>query len=211
MHNIVILGGNYAGVGTAHQLLRHVIPLLNSSKDATKHFKVTLVSISDYTYFRVGAPRVLSSPQKAPIEKLFTPISESFRKYKSSEFTFVHGEAIGLNEDQKTVSVKNDGVANIFAIQYTLVVATGTTTNPLWKVNGDRAITIAAFQDIHRRLPNAKLVVVAGGGPTGVEVAAEIAHFYPSTDVTILSGTTRLLSRVKTLKSQRQRRKIGCT
>ena len=201
MHNIVILGGNFAGVGIAHQLLRRVIPLLNSASDTTTHFKVTLVSISDHTYFTVGAPRVLSSPQTAPIEKLFTPISEAFRKYQSSEFTFVHGEAIGVNEDQKTVSVKGDGVADISAIQYALlVIATGTTTNPLWKLNGDRAITVAAFQDMHRRLPGAKSVVVAGGGPTGVEVAAEIAHFYPSTDVTILSGTTRLLSRVKNTK-----------
>jgi NADH dehydrogenase FAD-containing subunit len=58
-------------------------------------------------------------------------------------------------------------------------------------------VTIAAFKEMHNRLPKAKSVVVAGGGPTGIEVAAEIASFYPGADVTLLSGTSRLLSRLK--------------
>jgi NADH dehydrogenase FAD-containing subunit len=198
MHNIVVLGSNYAGASIAHYLLRHVIPLLNSSSDTTEHFKVTIISPSDHTYFTVGAPRVISSPEKVPAEKLFVSITKAFGKYKSSEFTFVLGEAVGINEEEKTISVNNAGAEDTTAIPYdALVVATGTTAHPLWTQHGDRAATVAAFQDIHKRLPKAGSVLIAGGGPTGVEVAAEIAFFYPQIDVTLLSGTTRLLSRVK--------------
>lgn len=198
MHNIVILGSNYAGVGIAHYLLRHAIPLLNSSSDTTNHYKVTIVSPSDYTYFTVGAPRAISSPDTLPTEKLFGSVTKAFAKYNSSEFTFVLGEAVGINEQERTVSVKNAEAEDTTAIPYdALVVATGTTSHPIWKQHGDRTATTAAFQDIHKRLPKAKSVLVAGGGATGVEVSAEIAYFYPQAEVTILSGTTRLLGRVK--------------
>lgn len=198
MHNIVVLGSNFAGVGIAHYLLRHVIPLLNSSGNTTEHYTVTIVSPSDHTYFTVGAPRAISSPDTVPMEKLFGSIIKAFAKYKSSEFTFVLGEAVGINEQDKTVSVKNAGAGDTTNIPYdALVVATGTTSRPIWKQRGDRTATIAALQDMHKRLPKAKSVVIAGGGATGVEVSAEIAYFYPQAEVTILSGTTRLLSRVK--------------
>ena len=197
MHDIIILGGNHSGVRTAHYLLRNIIPLLNSARSATEQFKVTLVSTSDHTYFNIGAPRVIASPEKTPTDSLFWSIPKGFEQYKSSEFTFIHGEAVGVNEDEKTVSVKSPGTANTMHIPYAvLVVATGTTANPLFSLNGDQTATIAAFQDIHKRLPKAKSVVIAGGGATGVEVAGEIGFFYPGIDVTLLSGTSRLLSRV---------------
>ena len=198
MQNIIVLGANYSGVGIAHYLLRHILPLLNSTNKAEK-FKVTLVSPSDHTYYNIAAPRALAAPEKAPLDNLFIPISKAFSSYKSSEFTFVQGEAVGVDENARTVSIKGAGTAETTSIQYAiLVVATGTTaSNPLWSLNGEHTITIAAFQDMHTRLPNAKSVVVAGGGPTGIEVAAEIASFYPGIDVTLLSGASRLLTRLK--------------
>lgn len=156
------------------------------------------MSSSDHTYYNVGAPRAIGSPQKASADKLFTPINKAFEKYKTSEFTFVHGEAVGVDEKTKAVSIKGSGATGNTSLEYTvLVIATGKTANPLWRLTGDHSITIAAFEDIHKRLPTAKSVVVVGGGPTGVEVAAEIAAFYPGKDITLLSGTSRLLSRLE--------------
>jgi NADH dehydrogenase FAD-containing subunit len=198
MQNIVVLGGNFAGVGIAHYLLRDVLPLLNSTSNATEQYKVTLVSLSDHTYFNVATPRALSSPAKAPIDKLFTSIVKAFSSYKSSEFTFIHGEAVGVDENAKTVSIKGAGAANTTSVQYTsLVVATGSSADPVFKLNGEHTVSIAALEEMHKRIPHAKSIVVAGGGATGIEVAAEMAYFYPGIDVTLLSGTSRLLSRIK--------------
>ena len=68
---------------------------------------------------------------------------------------------------------------------------------------------MAAFEDLHKRLPKAESVLIAGGGPAGVETAGEIAYLYKPKEITILSGTTRLLPRMantpKAGKSAEQR------
>jgi NADH dehydrogenase FAD-containing subunit len=125
MHNIVILGGNFAGVSTAHYLLRHILPLLNNKNS---QYKVTLVSPSDHTFYKVGAPRVLAS-EEVPVVKPFASIPDAFSSYKTSEFTFVQGEAVGLDESAKTVSIKGAVKSDELLIRYdSLVIATGTTS-----------------------------------------------------------------------------------
>jgi NADH dehydrogenase FAD-containing subunit len=124
MHNIVILGGNFAGVSAAHYILRHVLPLLNNEKSA---YKVTLISPSDHTFFKVGVPRALvSSPD---LERPFASIPDAFQNYKPSEFSFIQGEAVGVDETTKTVSVKSTGNSKDSSTQYdSLIIATGTTS-----------------------------------------------------------------------------------
>lgn len=125
MHDIVILGGNFAGVSAAHYLLRHVLPPLRNEN--SKH-KVTLVSPSDHTFFQVGAPRVLVS-EKVPIDKPFASIPDAFSQYKTSEFAFVQGEAVGVDESAKTVAVKSAANGDDLLIRYdSLVIATGATS-----------------------------------------------------------------------------------
>ncbi|KAL9102256.1 MAG: hypothetical protein Q9187_009146 [Circinaria calcarea] len=50
---------------------------------------------------------------------------------------------------------------------------------------------------MHEILPSAKTILIAGGGPAGTETAGEVAFLYPNAKITILSGTSRLLSRLK--------------
>jgi NADH dehydrogenase FAD-containing subunit len=198
MHNIVILGGNFAGVSTAHYLLRQVLPLLNSTDGDKSEYKVTLVSPNDHTFFKVGAPRALASPE-VPLEKPFGSIPNAFSHYKTSEFTFIQGEAVQLHEATKTISVKSAGDTKNTSVRYdSLVIATGTTSaSPLWTLHGDYKNTRSAFEDLHSRLPKAKTVLIAGGGAAGVETAGEIAYFYKRTSITLISGGTRLLPRLK--------------
>jgi NADH dehydrogenase FAD-containing subunit len=198
MHNITILGGNFAGVSTAHYLLRHVLPLLNSTNSDKLEYKVTLISPNDHTFFKVGAPRALSSPE-IPLDKTFASIPGAFSNYKTSEFTFIQGEAVQLDEATKSISVHGPGENKNISVQYdSLVIATGTTsTSPLWTLHGDHKDTRSAFEDLHTRLPEAKTILIAGGGAVGVETAGDIAYFYKKTSITLLSGGTRLLPRLK--------------
>lgn len=125
MYNIVILGGNWAGVSTAHYLLRHVLPLLRNEKS---QYTVTLVSPSTQTFYNVGAPRALVS-EKVANAKPFASILDAFGEYKSSEFTFIQGEAVGVDGSAKTVSLKSVMTSDSQLIRYdSLVIATGSTS-----------------------------------------------------------------------------------
>ncbi|TVY83304.1 Oxidoreductase ptaL [Lachnellula suecica] len=197
MHNILILGGNFGGVSIAHYCLRHVLPLVNTGDKS--EYKVTLISPSDHTFFKIGAPRALVSAELIPREKPFASIIDAFSNYNSSEFTFVQGEAIAVNE--KEVIVKSTKSSTNLAIEYdSLIIATGTRSSPLWTLNGDYKLTTAAFEDLHQRLPRAETILVAGGGAAGVETAGEIGHLYREKDTTILSGSTRLLPRLQNVR-----------
>lgn len=196
MHNIVILGGNFAGLSTAHYLLRHVLPLLNDSTKSEKPaYKVTFVSPSSHTFFNIAAPRALISAEVVSLDKSFFSIAEGFSQYDQKQFEFVQGKATLVDETSRIVSVSGPDDSPITSVQYdSLIIATGTTSpSPLWTLHGAHTNTEAAFKDMHRRLPKAKTVLVVGGGPTGVETAGEIGHFYKDKDITLLSGSTRLL------------------
>lgn len=200
MHNIVILGGNFAGVGAAHYILRHVVPSPNSSEKL--QYKVTLISPSDHTFFKIGAPRALVSNELIPLDKPFASIPDAFSGYNTSEFTFIHGKAVAVDEESKIVSV--DSASTQTSVQYDLlVIATGTTSSPLWTLNGNYTLTRAAFEDLHRQIPRAEKILIAGGGAAGVETAGEIANLHKGKNITILSGSFRLLPKLKNVKAGR--------
>ncbi|KAH8790783.1 hypothetical protein BGZ57DRAFT_27138 [Hyaloscypha finlandica] len=197
MHNIVILGGNYAGANTAHYLLRHVLPLLNSNGDKPA-YKVTLVSPSDHTFFKVGAPRAMVSTNKTERQAPFASLTEAFSSYPTSTFTFVLGSAIALDEKTKIITVKTEKEERVH--YDSLIIATGTTSNsPLWTLHNSFEQTTTAFEDLNKSLETAKTILIAGGGPAGVETTGEIAYKYKGQgkSITILSGQDTLLSYLK--------------
>jgi NADH dehydrogenase FAD-containing subunit len=194
MHDIVILGGNYAGANTAHYLLRHVLPLLNSNGDKPA-YKVTLVSPSDHTFFKVGAPRAMVSTNKTERQAPFASLTEAFSSYPTSTFTFVLGSAIALDEKTKIITVKTEKEERVH--YDSLIIATGTTSNsPLWTLHNSSEQTRTAFEDLNKSLETAKTILIAGGGPAGVETTGEIAYKYKGQgkSITILSGQDALLS-----------------
>ncbi len=197
MHNIVVLGGNFSGVSTAHYLLRHVLPHLNSNTEK-QSYKVTLVSPSDHTFFKIGAPRALVGDSKAELHAPFTSIAEHFSSYPASTFTFILGSAIALDASTQTITVK---AGKEETVHYdSLVIATGTTSkSPLWTLHNSFAETKSAFGDLNSRLATVKSILIAGGGPAGVETTGEIAYKFKGTgkSITIYSGQDALLSYLK--------------
>ena len=109
----------------------------------------------------------------------------------------MQGAATGLNADNKTVIVTRGSTTTELPYS-SLVVATGTTSNSaLWTLHGEHEISIQAFKDLNAALPSAKTVLIAGGGPAGVETAGEVAQLHPKAKTTLLSGGARLLPRLK--------------
>jgi NADH dehydrogenase FAD-containing subunit len=196
MRNIVIVGGSFAGLGIGHYLLRHVVPRLNST--STNAYKVTIISPSDRSFYKIASPRVLVKSDIISADTAFYSIPDGFSEYNSSDFTFLHGVAVALDESTKAISVKLASSNETTFVTYdTLVIATGTTSkSPLWTLHGDWHVTKDALQEVNTRLSTAKSILIAGGGAVGNETAGEIAFSYHPKDLTLLSGDAQLLNRL---------------
>jgi NADH dehydrogenase FAD-containing subunit len=72
MKNIVILGGSYAGISTAHRLLKQA--------GKTGNCKVILVTPNTHMYWSLASARGLV-PGQLSDEQLFQPIADGFKKY----------------------------------------------------------------------------------------------------------------------------------
>ncbi|KAI9878307.1 MAG: hypothetical protein M1830_001288 [Pleopsidium flavum] len=195
-HEILILGAHFAAISTAHYLLRHVIPALsNLTPSITYH--VTIVSPHTEFFWNIAAPRYIANKELILPSKIFQPIADAFKGYQSDQYDFILGKAVGLDPENRTVDIRLE-TGRIQEIKYSsLVIATGSTYNSgLWQINNSQEITKAEFSSFHTLLPNAKTVLVAGGGAVGVETAGEIASYHSQAETIILSGAKRLLPRL---------------
>lgn len=185
---IVILGAGFAGLPLAHRLLKTTLPKTG--------LKVVLVSPNSHFLWNVAAPRGVI-PGEIPEEDLFIPIAPTFEKYTADEFEFVLGAAESIEPKQNSVHVRlsgdgssdfvageqpgTDGAAYSLVYDH-LVIATGSrliSGLPL-KPLGTHEVTLARWRDLQSQIEAAKSIVIAGGGPTGVEVAGELAAKYGS-------------------------------
>lgn len=170
VHDIVIVGASFAGLSTAHYLLRHTIPKLEAS-NSSKTYKVTLISTTDRFLFKVGTPRTVASPDLIPAEKVLVPIADAFKGYPADHFKLVIGTATAIDEEKRRISVNsaNGSIATPYA---SLILATGSrSASALWTLQDDYRETDAELKRIHAALQKAGTVLIAGGGPAGVETA----------------------------------------
>jgi len=195
-HEIVILGGHFAGLSIAHYLLKHTIPLL-SKLDSSISYHVTIVTPNTHVYWKIGAPRAVASPKLLPTEKMFAPIADGFTDYPSDQYKFVQGIAVALDPKKRVVTVDLSSNGTTTVPYSTLIVATGTTANTaLWSMKGSHENNLNALKEIHKSLPSAKTILLAGGGPVGVETTGEIACAFPKAQTTLLSGGSRVLEKL---------------
>jgi NADH dehydrogenase FAD-containing subunit len=169
---VVILGGGVGGISTAHKLLKNTLPKV-------KDLKVILVSASSHLYWNIAAVRGVL-PDEIDDGKLFREIAPGFSKYPSSQFEFVLGTASSLDPASNTVYVDTPQ-GDRRSIPYAhLVIATGssTTTGLPFKLLGSYDETVSALHDLQSAVGTAESIIVAGAGPTGVEVTGELAGKY---------------------------------
>lgn len=209
-HEILIIGGNIGGVSAAHYLLRKTIPELERVDD-TKAFHVTLVTPNTHLLYKIAAPRALINPTLIPESEILKPLSEAFEKYDASRLLLVQGIATAIDPAERSVTVSSalakpvtDAPAPQKIHYDSLIIATGTTSSSaLWSLHPDQSLTTEALHLMHKVLPTIKTVLVAGGGPVGVETAGEIASAYPECQITLLSGSARVLPKLKPAISAR--------
>ncbi|KAG6058520.1 hypothetical protein E4U17_007966 [Claviceps sp. LM77 group G4] len=195
MVNIVIVGGSFSAMGTAHRILQKA-----AKTPGIADVKVTLVSRDSHFYWNLAATRA-TVQGKIPDEKIFQSIPEGFAKYGSDKFQFLLGSATGVDVQGKNLTVAatttEGGTEEISVAYNVLILATGTHTkvDSPYKSRGTTEKTKEALHQLQARVKDAKTIVVAGAGPTGVELAGEIADGYGSSKkVILLTGSATVLN-----------------
>ncbi|KAL6629835.1 hypothetical protein ACP70R_029600 [Stipagrostis hirtigluma subsp. patula] len=120
---------------------------------------------------------------RSMVEPSFAERSLIYHKDYLTDATIVTSSAVSITEHAVLTA---DGQS--LAYDY-LVIATGhALTSP-----GSRTERIKEFQRDNGKIESSESVLIIGGGPTGVELAGEIAVDYPEKKVTIIHRGPRLL------------------
>ncbi|WP_159800399.1 NAD(P)/FAD-dependent oxidoreductase [Flavobacterium sp. MK4S-17] len=172
---IVIIGGGFAGINLAEELA------------GNKDFKITLVDKNNYNFF----PPLIYQVATAYLEpsSISYPFRKLFRNRKNVQFRL--GELLSVKPQENKVVLHNG------ELEYdSLVFATGAETNYFGMENVMKnAIPMKTLNDaiemrnkLLQRMEKAAIcknsrerrkylnIVVAGGGPTGVEVSGMFAE-----------------------------------
>jgi NADH:quinone reductase (non-electrogenic) len=176
---IVVIGGGFAGINLCKELANH------------KEIKVTLVDKNNYNFF----PPLIYQVATAFLEP--SSISYPFRKFFSGKDNL----QFRLGELQSVVPSENKVILNNGSLHYdVLVFATGAETNyfgmenvkknaiPMKTLNDAIEMRNTLLKNIEkaaickdiRKRRKLLTIVVAGGGPTGVEVSGMFAEMRKS-------------------------------
>ena len=173
MKTIVVLGTGVAATAVIRQTMKSTVLKRND-------IKVVVVSPSTHFLWPIAMPRAIVPGQFAD-EKFMFPLEPTFDEYPAEKFEFVLGTASNLNPKTKiiTVAVGRSGGSRV--IHYDIVViATGAAAKDdmPWKPMDTTQHTIDRLHEIQEEINQARTIVVAGGGPTGVETAGELGYEY---------------------------------
>ena len=171
MKHIVIVGGSYGGIGTAHRILKQGL------KEA-EEFKITLITPNTHHYWNMASPRAVI-PGLLTDEELFQPIAPGFSHYPRGRFEFILATAERVNFEDRHVFVRQS--SDVKTVDYDLLIlATGShmPANAPFKALGSTEATKDSLHALQRRVSSAKSIVVGGAGVSGVEIAAELGEVY---------------------------------
>jgi len=172
--SIIVLGGSYGGISVTHYLLKHVLSKLPDMDT----YEVVLVNPSAEVLDRPACPRALISDDLLPQDKLFVNIPRLFEIYPKNYFRFIQGAAIELKHTESRISIAQSSGGTSTLQFHALVVATGASTpSPLLSINRDTAFLRDSWAKFRDALPRAKTIVIAGGGPAGIETAGELGEY----------------------------------
>lgn len=206
-HNIVIIGGNFAGVRTAHVLLRRVLPDL--AKSTGTKYTVTLVAPSRKFFMTVTSPRALVDETTINHENMQLDILKYFEDYKKeggNGLHFVQGWVKTLDPVTKTLEVvpvtddESSESKPTEKISYdSVIVASGAvTSSPAFKPSPKHSHVAMKnhLRELAQKIKDAKTIAIGGAGSTGIEVACEIAGAYPDKKVTMFAGKSGVMPNI---------------
>lgn len=175
--NIVIVGGSFTGYHTAYIL----------SRSLPSGYRVVLIEKNSHFNFTWVLPRfsVVSGEEY----KAFIPYGGYLKGAPKGSVEIIHDT---VEEATKTDVV----LAGKRRIEYAyLVVATGVSAClPSRVLSVEKADGVQELRDQQARIADAKRIIVVGGGPAGLEIAADIKDKYPEKETTLIHSRERLLN-----------------
>lgn len=220
--NIVVLGGSYGGISAAHNILKHTLPNLPCKET----YQVVMISAASEAMCRPGCPRALLSDAMFDQTRFFVSVPKQFEQYPKDSFRFIQGIAVNLDHQNRTVAYSVAGGPPELISFHALVIGTGASTpSPLFSFNKDEKILRAGWATFRTALPSAKSIVIAGGGPTGVETAGELGEYLngraghfsamlenPKVAITVVTAGPKILPILRSSiadKAERMLAKVG--
>lgn len=199
MKEIIILGGGFAGVFAAKELLK--LP--------REQFRVTLVDKNSYHLFIPSLYEVATAEE--PRSNICIPYSEIF----PHGVRIVEGEVLKIDKDNQKVKLNPSASSGQAVLKYDyLVIALGAETQ-YYDIEGIKEYS-TAFKSLEEAceirdeirekyqekssVGQALMVAVVGGGTTGVELSTELSKFEErlggNIEVSIFQGEPTLLKGV---------------
>ncbi|EEQ89374.1 uncharacterized protein BDCG_04494 [Blastomyces dermatitidis ER-3] len=206
--SIVIIGASWAGVKTAHAILKSIPDV-----------RVILVNPSSKHFFNIAAPRILAKPEAFNPDQYIHSIPELFQEYDTKLVSFVQGAARSIDVDGKTVTVAATGSEDmepedlVISFDY-LVIASGSTTSATmgqdsilapFKTTGSDDIQ-STIEQTQKTIAEAKSIIIGGAGAAGVEFTGELGEAFQDKkdkSITLLTQTDRILPDLKPAVSRK--------
>ncbi|KPM41651.1 hypothetical protein AK830_g4881 [Neonectria ditissima] len=169
---IVVLGAGPSAIPVVRQTMVNLV----LKRD---NLKIVLVAPNANFHWPIAMPRVVVPGQLAD-DKVLIPLAPTFADYPPSKFEFVQGTAASLDPASNTVGVELNAGGSREITYHTLVIATGSRARDdmPWKGLANTELTKQKLHKLQDQIKNAKTIVVAGGGLTGVETAGELGYEY---------------------------------
>ncbi|RAL08235.1 NAD(P)/FAD-dependent oxidoreductase [Aspergillus homomorphus CBS 101889] len=208
--HVVVLGGAYAGLSMALNLLRICDGTIGSFRRGSKGGrggqsmtpqapqmmpKITILDPRDGFYHAVGTP--MAHTTKSYIDQPWRTWDQ-IPELKRHSVSILKGTAVRADPRSKRLLYLSHESSSqdqhVLDYDY-LVVATGLRrpwpTIPVAATKAEYAVQAGRYID---RLQKCNSVVIIGGGAVGIEMAAEIKHRYPTKQVTLIHSRSSLLS-----------------
>jgi NADH dehydrogenase FAD-containing subunit len=177
-NRVVVIGGGYAGVAAAR-----------AAEKSSPDVEVTLVTSRElFLHYISGLRASVNSSWK---ERTLIPYDGVLARG-----TVISGATVtGLNAVERTIST-DTGIS--VAYDY-LILATGYLSNKTAGGVGNAVHASdmkGAYAFRMEKIKAAERILVAGGGPVGVEMAGEIAWTFPEKKITLVSSKDLMESKV---------------
>lgn len=168
---VLVIGGGAAGHNIAFRL-----------RDVAD---VTLVDPKTYWEVPMAVPRLLVQPEALPARLIYSAFLGKARH--------VQGKVTAIDDHSAVVALSAGGTDTLI-FDYAVIATGSAYVDPLIKAEAATdAERAEELRGMHRRLRSARSVVIVGGGPVGVEIAAELRETFPETAVTLVHGGASIL------------------
>ncbi|BCR89940.1 NAD(P)/FAD-dependent oxidoreductase [Aspergillus chevalieri] len=181
--DIVVIGASFAGYHAAY-CLAHSLP---------SGFRVTVIEKNSHFQLTWVLPRFCAV--QGHESKAFIPYGPYLAKAPGSAYRWVCDEVTAIVSDKKgnggRVQLRSGGM---IVYEY-LVLATGSSATLPSRVGEEsKEDGILALREEHQRLREGRNVVVIGGGPAGIELAADVKTEDPEKNVTLIHSHGTVLN-----------------